>query len=808
MNALPWLFVHGSVVWQLALAAGLLVALGVAFARPRLAARRAASAARARLGTPLASLAKLNDGMRLTLTGRLEAEGEPARRFEDGGDAAAVSAAYLSHPGGGAWITGLNLRAEGLALVVGDARVALDGPVEVVAGSREVRRGQALGEMPGPVQDRVDAGFKLGQPHFRDHLTTLRSVASGDLVRVSGVLRKEASAGEGAGYRGAAARWALVPDGFEAQAALGASATGGLRVAFEGAPRVSGPLGGSYVRHLMAGALVGGGLVVGGGAIALGSARGELGELALAPVDPQKPPRDAGMTATAITAATPFRLAAVDAMVDALDVRHDEDLALVERRAALHELQGDCVAAGETLARQGQLERGAEVAERCGGHRFAAQAFYAAGDFARASAAWERAAEEPVPAGSPSAAEARFGVRVHLIAGRAALAAKEAGALVARSGDRKGETEAVTAGRVAQARCLAVALTPPDGATALVDRKKEELQHPIYPACAILLADLRRGKDRLDFIHGLTDFQSSAREVPMRWLELLEAEADPGVAPGQLPPLLDDPSLLVLNPSAALTPTIPGLDRAIAEALAGEHPDVADPRRRTRGRAAAMAAVFAAVTGEAEAAQRFVATAKESVGAVARTANGDVDDGWDHAHAWALSAAVELALGHVDTAERHLHTADTTYVTYGLAAALDYRARRDTSGFVERFLRWGLLDDGVNRAYALAAEGDGAALADWLRRPSSEVGSYLRLGAPLIKTGGDDVLRWIRVGYRVPPWFRSPSDLVVYWTELATAAAALGDAPLAATLAERAGRFRTALLRRDLAVPLAVLERL
>ena len=123
-------------------------------------------------------------------------------------------------------------------------------------------------------------------------------------------------------------------------------------------------------------------------------------------------------------------------------------------------------------------------------------------------------------------------------------------------------------------------------------------------------------------------------------------------------------------------------------------------------------------------------------------------------------------------------------------------------------VRWGLLDEGVNRAYALAAEGDGTALAEWLRRPSSEVGSYLRLGAPLIKTGREDVLRWIRVGYRMPGWFRSPSDQLVHWTELAAAAAALGDEPLADQLSERAGRFRAALLRRDLAIPLAVVESL
>jgi hypothetical protein len=49
---------------------------------------------------------------------------------------------------------------------------------------------------------------------------------------------------------------------------------------------------------------------------------------------------------------------------------------------------------------------------------------------------------------------------------------------------------------------------------------------------------------------------------------------------------------------------------------------------------------------------------------------------------------------------------------------------------------------------------------------------------------------------------------LVSWVDLAAAAQALGDAELAAELRVRAKRFYDALLRRDIALPLALIERL
>ncbi|APR82216.1 Hypothetical protein A7982_07565 [Minicystis rosea] len=806
MSALPWLLVHGTAVWQVGLVVCVLGALIVAFVRPRAGARRAATAARDRLGTAATALVKPSDGMRVTLAGRIVLESDACPRFEDGGDAAAVSVAYAPQGPRGAWITGLNVRAERITLAVGEQVIALEGPVEVVAGSREMRRGVPLGRLPRAVQDRVAAGFKLGVPHFRDHVTVQRSIAAGDTVRVSGVLRRDSLAGEAAGYRAAAERWTLVPDGDAAQAAAGASALGGLQVAFEGSPRIAGPLALHYVRH----AVYGVGLFLAvfglGGELAFASAESDRSGLLNAAVVSSNPE----MGAVTLAAATPFRRArAIDELADALDFRHDEARVGIERRTALRLLQGDCAGAAKVLTRQGSLERGAEIAERCGEHMLAAKAFYAAGDFARASHAFEVVNDPGL-----SEAEARFGVRVHLLAGRLGLAASRAHALadLLRKERERADARPEDASRAALASCLADAIEAKDGSQSALASLRKEREKPIYPACAILLADLHEGKARLDLIHGLTDFQASGREVPMRWLELLEQEADPTVAPSaQAPQVVDDPSLVVINATLATQTMLPGVERAIAEATAKDaKPD--DPRRATRVRAAVLAASFAAATGDPESARHFVQIVEADAEPVASRGLYDVDHAWwDVPRAAALGAVVELAAGAVSRAGELVATAKKPYaVSQALPvdALYHYRSERSADKLTYFYSRWEIVDQGLEQPLLRAIDGDGRELAAWLRRPTSEPGAFLRLGAPLVSMHKDDVLDWIRWGYRMPGWFRSPTEQLIHWAVLASAADTLGDPAIASVLWERAGRFRGRLYDRRVAVPLAVLERL
>jgi hypothetical protein len=294
----------------------------------------------------------------------------------------------------------------------------------------------------------------------------------------------------------------------------------------------------------------------------------------------------------------------------------------------------------------------------------------------------------------------------------------------------------------------------------------------------------------------------------MRWLEALEQEAELAVAPATAaPPVFADPSLFVINPSFAVQELLPAVDRSIVEATAKD--GSGDERRRpARLRAAVLAAAFAAATGDDEGARGLAL--KAAADAKPITMDGALDqdtdrDPWDASHAAALAAAVELSAGDVARAGELLMRARHAYA---LHAIYQYRSERAPDRLGLFYPSWSIIEEGVDTALVTAAEGDGARLAAFLRKPSSEPGGYLRLGAPLVLKGQHEVLAWIRVGHRMPGWFRSPSDQAVHWAVLASTASALGDAALAAELRERAARFRKAVLERSTAVPLAVLERL
>jgi hypothetical protein len=57
-------------------------------------------------------------------------------------------------------------------------------------------------------------------------------------------------------------------------------------------------------------------------------------------------------------------------------------------------------------------------------------------------------------------------------------------------------------------------------------------------------------------------------------------------------------------------------------------------------------------------------------------------------------------------------------------------------------------------------------------------------------------------------WRDDPQGQMIHWADLAAAASAVGDEARAAELSARARRFYDALLRRDIAVPLALLGRI
>ncbi|MEO7329883.1 MAG: hypothetical protein ABI193_14995, partial [Minicystis sp.] len=503
---LPWLLQNGELVWKAALVALAGSGLGGAALAPRVIARRQAGATRTTLGAPLASLSRLNDGARVTLTGKLEAEGPLCQRFEDGTEAAAATVAYnpgASLLGAGTFRAGLNTRAQGLSLVVGDEKVELRGPVEVVTGSREIRRRARFTGLPAAAQARIVQALGGARPHLSGEIVQLYSLAPGDAVRVNGVLRKETRDGE-SGYRAAGVRWTLVPVGEEGSV----DQARGLKLAFEGTPAVRGPGAVPLARGVMLG-LVAFLMIFGlGGEIAACSAADDLAtfqaegawvrELDLevaTTIDPKAhpgAPLDTALGATSFAAATPFRRAqALDRYVDALDRRRDADARLVSWRAALSERQGDCLSAATRLASQGFAEQGAALAERCGDRFLAAGIHYTLGDFARASALLQG----ETLGKDRSEEQLRLASKVHLRAGKGELAAGALKSLAQRDEDeaKAGHPVRVKAMERAEiARCTALAIEARRGVeTARASLREQATRVGLKHAeCVLLWADL------------------------------------------------------------------------------------------------------------------------------------------------------------------------------------------------------------------------------------------------------------------------------------------------------------------------------
>jgi hypothetical protein len=752
MNVLPWLVIHGAAVWRAGLAVFLLGGLAFAWSRPRLAARRAAKAARRQLGWPV-GISERRRGARVTLAGTLEAAEVPCQPDADGAGSRSglrTRAPEAAVSGGGA-----SARAGRLLLAVGDARVRLDGPIEILSGSREAWPGRLPGAAEAPVH---------------------RSLSSGDRVRVSGVLTEEAS-DEAPSYRDPAKRWTLGD---------------GLVAAFEGQPRVSGPAPLVRVPPLIAAGALFLGVFGAGGEVAMNLARRELRGYSVGAAGPGH--------AVLVAAATPFRRReALGALVRALDARSDPDPQALAARAALHDLRGEPVEVAEMWIAHGEPERGARLAESAGSFALAARGWYAAGDFERAADAWERTGADA------DETELRFGLGVNLLAQRLDRAARAARGLArAFRAHPPGNDELRRwyETRADTVRCLADALDARRGDAGAWQALHGEPAEPLLPACAILRVDLFDGAERIRAIQGLPQLATDVHDVPREWLDLLAAEADVDGDVEAAPPFESAAEVLAIPNGEPLARAVPGVERRLAEMAGDGRPRITGRRMlqvgggrhvcmpmwspaRTQGRARASAAMFAYLAGDEAGGQALALRAAES----------------DERCITEVPAVTALPADPRPAQEMVGHTRGE--FLHGL---LDFVVERNAAPLLDAFTHSPPPDPDEKQAWALAAAGDGAGLCRWLRRPRSQPGTFLRLGAPLLRTGRDDVARWVRWGHHAHAGFR-PTEEVVHLANLAAAADALAPDE-AAPLHARAARFREAILRRETAVPLAVIERL
>ncbi len=335
---LPYLVEHGVLVWQLALAA--FVVVGAFFGRKIPHAWAARDARRWREAQGEAEQIIADGAHTLVGTLALDAEGAPPIPFAP---EAALSTLCIDRAG---TITERTEQAGVPSLVIGEARIALRGSVSVAVGSIEKR----------PKRAERSSAIKKALAHHEETAAgakaCLRTLRAGERVIVRGRLRR--GAGVGDPYRKSHADWVLEPiesSDSESHAALRIGAASRPDVHDDGPGRsFVGMLLGLVV--FMAGSVAAGALLV-----SSATARSEFGEIAT--------PTDSDNQRLVLAAATPL-----------------------ERRRALSML-------GERWHAAGEHDRAASLASFLGGCRDEVVYRAAVRDYVGATQAAEGCVSDP-----------------------------------------------------------------------------------------------------------------------------------------------------------------------------------------------------------------------------------------------------------------------------------------------------------------------------------------------------------------------------------------------------------------------------
>jgi len=776
MDHLPFLVVHGAVVW----CAALVLLVGGPLFRVWWLPRRAARARRRRTleqWGPSASPAVELDGQTITLTGRLAADGS-CGRFDDGRDAAAVSAELSPD-------TAISDRAARLWLEVGRdrVRVELEGDVPIATGSRETWPDRPFEELSLPVQARV-LGHGVA-PHLRQGRPGFRSLRAGDAVVARGVLVVVGTAAE-TDYREPAHRFVL------RSAALASDVP----------PRVRG----LARSHLVLPTLAGGALFLclfGAGGAALdrcskhadgGGGSGSLEEVLR------------GQGAAVLMAATPFhRASALERLGRLVESRGAPSLEVREAIVALSDLRGDCAGAIEALMRHRQFRRALERGDSCDDRRgrlLAARAAFLAGELEVASnyLAGDRDEDE--------VDDSEMALRVHLLAGNGARAARVARQLALRHRTSElGHTRQAVAwtahdwSRSRELDCMADAIEARAGDAASMARLQRAARPPEQRGCVVtvppnvecrlLYLDLRRGRERTDPLGGVLSAFGEWTETAL----FLSIDSDPGRWPG--PHLLLSSGIFdaARGPMDELSRFGLGLDRSALSALVTVK-KLEPWSEPIRPLLLARSALEESMLLRHDEARRLIAVAARDVGGGA----------YGLPDLAPLRAMVELRAGDLAAASRALEDVrpqpaasdGSSGHVAGLVAAL--RRREPPPGYFDGFvsrddLAAALQGDGRALAADLAEHHDQPAMVDslalvarWL--PRAPLARYLRFG------------RWT---YKAD--LLGLDSALTSLSNLALMAEAVGDRELAQELAGGLRRLREASQRRDIAIPLAILER-
>lgn len=856
MAYLSWLWVHGELVWIMALVLALGLGLWQGLGTPRRRGQRYRwqqlmrlpyiPPGRGRARWMVRHVQDLVDGEVQFLIGRVRAAGTPCESYDRGDPVAAstiecpLDASGRAAHGRGA--VSLRRRADRLALALEGGTVSLEGDVEVLVGSRQAHPRQRLHGLPPSLCERVyrdrpasiEPGSLLREP------PVIRNLAAGDTVVVAGRVLADGAAGSdrahtGAPYRAAAPqRWILHP--------VDASAD---RPAITAVSRE--PLSVPTSPILRFGVLP---LVWAAGALAVLAAVGTLSLRVAAKSELTRVPGDGAdvvhlshdrlpvrAPALAVAAATPFhRERALGLLAGALAHSRERGHAITEARVAVAHLRGRCAEAASVLREHQQPELALAVAERCAASasdeadealRVAGLAWMDLGHYERASAAFAAiagAGDAPAPAdhGEPPArdlppARNLSDVAVaHVLAG----AWPQAAATLRRMAEgRDLDTERMT-GYACLAEAAAARAGDAEAREVLAIRARSFRS----PACALLVADLSDGAERSDWLHYARvpwgSLATSSRGRAILYLRELLAR-EPGARAGRQDRTGDAGRsrgpLLAAGVPGDDTPyeTVPALESAVLERLQTS-PGLTDRDRVLRMAMAARAAGLAAHLGQHR-------RAAELRAAVMADAEGLAADAGDTSPAWRTLRGDALLLAAVT----HWRAGDLAAASEALARARDLAAPAllervesvlalETHGELRAPLASVLTGHSTSHAatgtaedkvLALARTGDGATLAAMVEE-ERVIPNAIGMLAPSLSTGRDRLLEHLRWGRRDAGVSSSVATALWHDGARAFAAERLGDQALARRVREIADRRYQALARRDAAVLVYLIEHL
>jgi hypothetical protein len=641
--------------------------------------------------------------------------------------------------------------------------VELDGPIEVIVGSCESR-----GPLPRAVTARLERTSAIASAPTPTQ-PFLRAVMVGDRVAIYGAL-EEVPRGE-ASYRARSIARVVRP----ARHATSDAARDAIGVVAERRPRIAKhsvgrPLAGALTGALVFLALFGfGGAVAAQRAMSMGSGDGDR------------------FSANAFAAATPLhRDAALHRLATSLLARERVDGPRTQRAAAIELERGSCNDAVEALiARPDPAARrdALALATRCQLPERAAESAWIDGDFARASASWSASPHR----GYASTSE----VAAHMLAGDFRAAATATGRLTRVNDGRwsRGDADAREQGL----GCLERYLLARAGAR--YAREAAAWDDPVASwECSLLHRDLEPAATRRPVDAGsgsrLSTVGASGAYDQLSALQLLlELETEPRKTDG-LWVYYDVSELAVDGRLVAMSRPV-ALERAMLES-----PRASELHPRVRIQLARSVAAFESFFGDDAAARHRI--------------DGVLDDLRDHTGASTPASDADARnygndSGAGDAAAIALLAGDRSRVA-ALAPASSMVQRLALGQ--EDFRRY----DGVPwwypppQTWTLAARGDATSLARELRTsdPSDGHAALFFFGERL---ASHVALRdWLHWAAPVPCrtcGIRAMAPAASFRRRSATA---LGDRELAADAAAIETRFREALLRRDVAVPLAILE--